>query len=197
MRLFVNIFSGMEVCVIRHTPVAIGNDVCYGQYNVPLSDSFKEDVKQLKAQMSNDYDAVYSSPLLRCKVLAFELGFDKVEYKDALKEMNFGEWENMKWNDINQENLNNWMLNFVNEETPNGESLQLLYNRVKLFFDELRMSSHKKILIITHAGVIRCIWAYLLDIPLENIFKLPVGHHELFICNLTDNKVTDSIERLK
>jgi alpha-ribazole phosphatase len=63
--------------------------------------------------------------------------------------------------------------------------------------DRLRMEEHKKVLLITHAGVIRCLWAYLLEIPLQNIFKIPVAYNEIFIFNLTKNSNTDSIKRIK
>ena len=63
------------------------------------------------------------------------------------------------------------MADFVNVKTPNGENLLELAERVKLFLDELRNQQHNKVLLITHSGVIRCIWSYLLEIPLQNIFK--------------------------
>ena len=63
--------------------------------------------------------------------------------------------------------------------------------------NELRTSKSEKVLIITHSGVIRCIWAYLLEIPLKNIFKIPVGFHEHFKINLGTTPQLDSINRLK
>ncbi|NJL77227.1 MAG: hypothetical protein HC892_21620 [Saprospiraceae bacterium] len=55
----------------------------------------------------------------------------------------------------------------------------------------------RKVLIITHAGVIRCLWAYLLDIPLQNIFKIPVGYNEIFVCKLGKERMYDSIKMAK
>src|SRR5690606_9768139 len=98
---------------------------------------------------------------------------------------------------LNQTELNNWMADFVNIKTPNGENLVELFARIKIFADRLRFQEYKKVLLITHAGVIRCLWSYLLDIPLQNIFKIPVGHNEIFICNLTKKASTDSIKRIK
>jgi alpha-ribazole phosphatase len=89
------------------------------------------------------------------------------------------------------------MADFVNIKVPNGENLIQLFDRVKVFADSLRMEEHNKVLLITHAGVIRCLWAYLLAIPLQNIFKIPIAHSEIFIFNLTQNQNTDSIKRLK
>jgi len=186
----------MEIYVIRHTAVAVGKDICYGQTNVPLADTFIQDVKQLKKQLPTDFDTVFCSPLQRCKDLATELKYENTLFDNSILEMNFGDWENKKWNDIDQDKLNHWMADFVNVKTPNGENLLELFERVKLFFSNLRKQSFERVLIVTHAGVIRCLWAYLLDIPLQNIFKIPVGHNEIFICKLTDNAMTDSIKRL-
>jgi len=186
----------MEIYVIRHTPVLVGKDTCYGQTDVSLADTFLEDVEQFKKQLPTNFNAVYSSPLQRCKDLATELKLENVLFDSSLIEMNFGDWENQKWDEINQVDLNHWMNDFVNIKTPNGENLLELFERVKSFFDKLRRQYYERVLIVTHAGVIRCLWAYLLDIPLQNIFKIPVGHNEIFICNLTENITTDSIKRL-
>lgn len=187
----------MEIYVIRHTQVAVGKDTCYGQSNVSLADTFIQDIVHYKNELPKDFDIVYCSPLIRCKDLATTLQLKNIAYQDALMEMNFGDWENKKWNDLNQTELNKWMVDFVNIKTPNGENLIQLFERVKVFADNLRLQEHKKVLLVTHAGVVRCLWAYLLDISLQNIFKIPVGHNEIFIFNLTKNSYTDSIKRIK
>lgn len=186
----------MEVFVIRHTPVALSSDTCYGQSEVPLADTFLADAAQLKSKLPADFDHIYCSPLLRCTDLAAALGYEQVTLDPALMEMNFGEWENKKWNDLNQGNLNYWMADFVQVKTPRGENLVELFERVKGFADQLRKQPHQKILIITHAGVIRCLWAYLLDIPLQNIFKIPVSYGETLVLNLKASKALDSIKKL-
>jgi len=186
----------MEIYVIRHTPVSISKDTCYGQSNVPLANTFIQDVEQFKKQLPTDFDAVYCSPSKRCEDLITELKLQHISFDKALMEMNFGDWENQKWSGINQTELHHWMADFVNVKTPNGENLLELFERVKSFFDALRFQPYKKVLIVTHAGVIRCLWAYLLEIPLQNIFKISVGYNEIFICTLSKNKMTDSIKRL-
>ena len=191
-----NFFRNMEVYIIRHTPVAVGKDTCYGQSDVSLSETFIQDLAYYKKELPTDFDVVYCSPSKRCKELAAALEFYNIEFEDLLMEMNFGDWENQKWNDINQKELNSWMLDFVNVKTPNGENLNELFNRVKLFIDELKYKEYNKVLLISHAGVIRCIWSYLLEIPLKNIFKIPVGHNEIFVCKLSKNSMIDKITRI-
>jgi alpha-ribazole phosphatase len=187
----------MEVYVIRHTPVATSKDTCYGQTNVPLTDTFLADVANFKDKLPKDFDAVYCSPLQRCKDLAAALQFDNIFFDSNLMEMNFGDWENKKWNDIDQTALNVWMADFVQEKTPSGENLLELFERVKNFIQTLKQQPHQKVLLVTHAGVIRCLWAYLLEVHLHNIFKIPVEHNEVFIFKLTDNAVTDSIKQTR
>ena len=186
----------MEIFVIRHTQVAVKN-ICYGQTNVPLADTFAEEAAKYKNDLPDNFDAVFCSPSARCKELSKTLNYGNVIFENAIIEMNFGDWEGKKWNDIEQAQLDVWMNNFVSEKPPNGENLLELFERVKLFLDNLRQQKFDQVLLITHAGVIRCIWAYILEIPLQNIFKLPVGHGEIFICNLTDDKLPESITRKK
>jgi alpha-ribazole phosphatase len=185
----------MEIHVIRHTSVASGKELCYGQYDVVLADTFSEEVVEIKGKLSNDFDAIYCSPLLRCKILAESLHLPNIIYENDLKEINFGSWENIKWNDINQEELGFWMEDFVNRSPPEGEKLIELYKRVESFLDQLSSRSLDKVLIISHAGVIRCMWSYILEVPLANIFKIPIGHGELFTFNLDKNKPFTKIKQ--
>jgi alpha-ribazole phosphatase len=196
MRLPFNFFGIMEIFVIRHTQVAVKN-TCYGQSNVPLAATFAAEVAMYKNELPDKFDAVFCSPSERCRKLSNALNFDNVIFENALMEMNFGDWEGKKWNDIEQTKLDLWMKDFVNERPPNGENLLELFDRIKLFLDNLRQQKFDKILLITHAGVIRCIWAYLLEIPLQNIFKLTVGHNEILVCNLMSDKAFDRITMIR
>jgi len=186
----------MEVHVIRHTPVEVNKNQCYGQLDVPLADSFEKDVKAIKKVLNDNYDIVYSSPKKRCTQLASALAFDTIVTDERLLELNFGAWEGKLWHEIDQKALHLWMENFVSIAPIEGESLEEMYARISSFMNALRNKTYEKILIISHAGVIRCVWAYLLEIPLKNIFKIPVGFHEHFVFNLGANRQFDSIIKL-
>ncbi len=176
----------MEVYVIRHTPVAVEKGICYGQTDVPLADTFVQDIQFFQNELPKDFDKVFCSPLIRCKKLAYELGFQDIIYENALMEMNFGNWENQKWNHINPVELERWMIDFVNVRTPNGENLFDLYNRVELFLNNLIKQEYQKVLLITHAGVIRCIMAYYFKIPLQNLFKMTIDFQQIFIFDFSN-----------
>ena len=187
----------MEIHVIRHTPINFDKNRCYGRLDVPLAHSFKKDVEKMRKKIISKFDLVYTSPSARCKELAKALQFENTIEDERLNEIDFGDWEGKLWSEINQEKLNTWMKDFVTIRAGNGESLKEMFQRVSSFFNELRLQQCKKVLIITHSGVIRCTWAYLLSIPLENIFKLPVGFHEHFIFKMRQDSLLDSIVQMK
>ncbi|MBC8112670.1 MAG: alpha-ribazole phosphatase [Verrucomicrobia bacterium] len=186
----------MEVFVIRHTQVSIGKNSCYGQAEVPLADSFEEETLLLKTQLPQNA-TIFSSPSKRCTDLASRLTTEKIIEDDRLKEMNFGAWELQAWNSIEPEILNAWMQDFVNIAPPKGENLKIMYARVEAFLNDLKNHDYNQIIIVTHAGVIRCIWAYILQIPLQNIFKIPVAYGEVFTFNLNSEEATTVITRKK
>ena len=85
------------------------------------------------------------------------------------------------------------MEDFVNIAAPNGENVLNLYSRVESFLNELKSKPFENLLLITHSGVIRCIWVYLLQLPLANMFKIPIGFGEILVANLNIDKTLDSI----
>lgn len=186
----------MEVYVIRHTKVEVPKGVCYGQSDVALAATFEEEMKELKRKLPENFDLVFSSPLTRCKQFALQFS-DEITYDNRLKEMYFGEWEMKAWSDIPLEEIQPWYDDFVFTKTPNGENFELLFLRLKSFLDELRTKDYQKVLIVTHAGIIRAIWAYLLETPLQNAFKIPIGFEEVLHFHLGKTSNEDFIIQKK
>jgi alpha-ribazole phosphatase len=183
----------MQVHLIRHTTPAISTDICYGQSEVPLAQSFVIEKNWLLKQLDAQYDAVFSSPLSRCTQLAQQIPSRVYQTDARLLEMNFGHWELQKWNDIAPESLNLWMNDFVNWQVESGESLKLMSQRVVAFIEELSEQAHQNVAIVTHAGVIRIFWAWVLEIPLQNIFRLKIGYGEIYTLTLNRQKDQSSI----
>lgn len=168
----------MEIYLIRHTPTTAKEGVCYGQSDLALQEPFGEFFNNIKNTLAIDDYIVYSSPLIRCRQLAQHLSDGAtITFDDRLKEIDFGLWENETWDSIKKEDLNNWMNDFVNTGAPNGESFITLHKRVVNFIEELLLnhSEDKKIILVSHAGVIRSMLAYLLAMPLTHAFKLPIN----------------------
>jgi alpha-ribazole phosphatase len=101
--------------------------------------------------------------------------FSDTVISDArLQELNFGDWEGKRYDDIEADALQHWMDNFVTAAPPNGENFEDLYQRVGDFWKDLLATDAEQVLVITHAGVIRALLARALNLPLANSFQLRV-----------------------
>ncbi|MCK5821386.1 MAG: alpha-ribazole phosphatase [Bacteroidales bacterium] len=170
----------MKIHLIRHTKPDIAEGICYGQTDLDLLSSFdteKEDVRSLLG--STEYGSVYSSPLKRCISLARYLtpDNDKLIIDDRLMELNFGNWEMMPWNEIDQTpEAIKWFDNYLNVPTPGGESFLQLLERVRHFIEDLKKNQSKDpVLIVTHLGVIRAFVSIITQADPREVFDLRVG----------------------
>lgn len=187
----------MEIYLIRHTAPLIEQGICYGQSDIPLAGTFESEKKLLLTNLPQQLDAVYSSPLSRCLQFAQCLvSAPSVITDNRLLEMNFGDWELKKWNDLEEGLLNAWMNDFVETRVPNGENFIALYTRIQDFIHELIEKEYMKIAIVTHAGVIRCFIAYLLDLALTNAFKIQLAYSSITKIHLQKDGCMNSIEYL-
>ncbi|KDN56208.1 alpha-ribazole phosphatase [Flavobacterium seoulense] len=160
----------MEVYLVRHTETVCEKGICYGQSDVSLKESFLEQFELIKSQIPSDA-VVFSSPLSRCTLLANYLS-SSVSIDSRLMEMNFGDWEMKKWDEIPEVDFTPWMTDFVNVAVPNGESFITLHHRVIDFLATLASANHsKKIVIVTHAGVIRSILCHQSGLSLKEAFQ--------------------------
>lgn len=160
----------MEIYLIRHTTPDIQKGMCYGQYDLNTTGSFEEEVRCIKPHLPASIGKIYSSPLTRCKKLAETL-FPQhpIQYDDRLKEINCGAWEMRLWDEIQQEELQAWMSDFVNATMPEGESYLKLYKRVIDFFTSIPVQD--SIAIVSHGGVIRSLLSHIENVELVDSFK--------------------------
>jgi len=148
----------MEIYLIRHTTPDIEKGICYGQSDIPLKDTFTSDAKKILKLLPDSFDKVYASPLQRCTELA-KLIDQNIIIDARLMELDFGSWELKKWEEIPEKEIKPWYTDWVNTPTNKGESYQELQNRVLSFLEEIP-NQYNRIAIVTHAGVIRALWAH-------------------------------------
>lgn len=172
----------MEIYLIRHTTPQIENGICYGQSDISLADTFEHEWRSIREKLPKKVDVIFSSPLSRCRQLSTKLvvHFAMPFMEDArLKEMNFGEWELKRWNEIDQNTLGYWMENYKTEKCPGGESYEDVNIRVKSFIDDLLLSPNQRILIVTHAGIIK---VFDTIINRRDGMDLKVGYGDIHMC---------------
>jgi len=188
----------MEIYLMRHSSVQNPKKLCYGQSEIKLADDWEADFLALKKNFGSDFSGCkfYSSPYQRCTQLAGFFSGDCFQIDERLSEINFGNWEQCKWTDIDQMVLNEWMADFVNYKVPGGESFKIMHQRCIQFWNELTSNTlHEKIVISTHAGVIRSLLAYVLCIPLDKAFHLEIDYCS--ITKITIARQPDYFETVK
>jgi alpha-ribazole phosphatase len=167
----------MIIYFIRHTRTALSSGICYGQHDAPLAESFMAEAAETKAKLDGNAEKFFSSPLQRCVKLADEISGGRTIIDERIKELDFGQWELKKWDEIDRESFLYWSSNyFITKAGITGESCEQLYKRVEDFYNEILSSGIKSAAIVTHAGVIRCFFSLILNMKMEDTFKLDLGY---------------------
>jgi alpha-ribazole phosphatase len=166
----------VDIYLIRHTKTDTVNGLCYGQTDVELADSFTDEARLIGEKLPDLLPdcLIISSPLTRCVKLA-QIFSKPIETDARLQEVSFGDWENQCFDDLDADRVRNWTENFVTMSPPNGENFSDLCSRAGDFWDELLAQKQAdQVLLITHAGVIRALFAHVLQLPPANAFKIRV-----------------------
>lgn len=167
-----------EIYLIRHTTPLVEKGTCYGQADLDVTESFFDEAALIKQHLPADIQTVYASPLQRCSKLAQHLfPAHNISFHEELKEINCGEWELQKWDDIPQELVMPWMNDFVNVRIPCGESYLDLFARTTKIFQSIA-EKKETAAIVSHGGVMRSILSHLTNTALIdsfNVFKLQYG----------------------
>lgn len=161
----------MEIILIRHTSVDVPKGVCYGQTDVPLRDSFKEEATITAQQLQDDvFDAVFTSPLSRCTRLAEHCGYPDAIRDARLKELDFGEWEMKEFDKIDDPRLQEWYDDYFHVAATGGESFMMQLQRVSEFLDEVSRQKYGSVAVFAHGGVLICAQIYAGTLKMEDAF---------------------------
>jgi alpha-ribazole phosphatase len=175
----------MELVLIRHPPVDVPAGTCYGQQDVPLLPGWESELDALKADIFHPQDLVFSSPSQRCVLPAERWGTQPVHCSTNLMELNFGNWEGKRWNDIPEAELMPWMKNYRVYRPPGGETLTELWTRVSAWLETCSTLSADRVIVFTHAGVIRILVTLIEKRPEETLFDIEVPYLRPIRLNIT------------
>jgi len=173
----------MDIFLVRHTEVEQDSQArCIGHTNVPLSELGRRNIHLVAARLVTlKPELIISSDLDRClelaKAAASQLGLEP-DPTPAWREVNFGQWENRTWEDIETHDsivLQAWMKDFVRVAPPDGESFQSLHHRISLQMDLLLQRPEQRIVIVTHAGPMRAALCHAIGLPLQRAFSVDVA----------------------
>jgi alpha-ribazole phosphatase len=208
----------MDIYLIRHTEVAVGRSIAYGQSDVDLTDTYDEQRDRLRTHLPDAPPmAIFSSPLGRCCRLADDLAAHstvgsqietapgqttvvethepQILLDDRLKELFFGDWEMMPWADISRGQLDPWRADFVRIRMPNGENFGDLFDRVNAFWQEqiiplAQTYTDQPVFIVSHGGVIRALLCLFLGLPLQNAYRINLDYGAVSKLTLTGSTYT-------
>ncbi|WP_163132654.1 histidine phosphatase family protein [Agarivorans sp. Alg241-V36] len=183
-----------RVLLVRHSQPDIASDCCYGQLDMPAK---PEQLKQATVRLQKllaEYSVseVCASPLLRCRQLAEGLyDSEDIEYQGSLKEVNFGQWEGSKWDDIPRHQLDAWADNLEGYRLgQTGETVAEFSQRV-LGFWQTRLTTYGETnttqVWFTHAGVIRTIVGEIQALPVVESSQIPLTFGSLTCITFTTN----------
>jgi alpha-ribazole phosphatase/probable phosphoglycerate mutase len=153
-----------DLLFIRHAETDMAGTFC-GQSDPPVNDAGRRQICELVASLGKEsIAAVYTSDLQRSVTTAravAELFSVSCIVRPALREMHFGKWEGLTWEEIEKLDptcATRWLEAFPHLTPPDAESFANFQQRV---IAETRyllsQNEHRLIAVVTHAGVMRVI----------------------------------------
>ncbi len=134
-------------------------------------------------QDSPCWDRIIASPLRRCAEFGHALSLSRsipCDIEPRVAEMHFGNWEGRRAADLTRENpeaLTRFWQSPTRYPPPNSEPLADFSVRVlEAWNDVVDIHRGRRILLVTHGGVIRVMLCHLLGQPLDQLLTFEVGY---------------------
>ena len=172
--------SYTQVDILRHGACE-GGEIFRGSTDVRLNE---EGWRQMgKAVEGLEWDQILCSSLKRCRLFAEHLGREKnipVTVDERWREFDFGIWEGRLRDEVWQEHGEHLTKFFKDPDsfTPEGgDSYQAVRERVAQAWQTL-LASHtsKRVLIVTHGGIVRTLHLLLKSMPSSAFNTLEVPY---------------------
>jgi alpha-ribazole phosphatase/probable phosphoglycerate mutase len=185
-----------RIYLVRHGQVEGYQEKRYnGQSNVLLTEIGKEQSERICARLSGlALQAVYSSDLCRSRYCARLIadGHDlDVVAEEALREINFGDWEGRPWVELQETYPQDWqrrLQDLTNYQVPGGESLQDTADRIRPVIRRI-IENHPggDVALVAHGGINRIILLDAIGAALEQAFSIEQDYGCLNIIDYQDD----------
>jgi alpha-ribazole phosphatase len=170
--------------LLRHGAVE-GGEVYRGRTDDPLSATGHLQMREAMVGLSQ-WDRIISSPLQRCAAFAGDFAHQygiPFTLEPGLQEIDFGEWEGCSAAELLQtspEALTKFWQDPLHNAPPGGESLIQFNHRVVTTWETLHQGNqNQRLLLVTHAGVIRMLLCQLQGWSLNRLWEIEVKHAAL------------------
>lgn len=171
-----------SIDLLRHGETENSQRYC-GSTDYPLTELGWTQMWHAVNSQSILWQHIVTSPLVRCADFAHALGRRysiPVTHDDRIREIHFGEWENRSGAELMQTDadaLTRFWQNPLDHPPPNGEHLLDFEARVLSVWKDIQQEfCGRKVLLITHGGVIRMIVCHILQHPRTQLLNIDVRH---------------------
>ncbi len=165
----------MRLILVRHPKPLCEPGLCYGRLDLECEPDALDTAALRLAGLAGGCRIV-TSPARRARDLAERLGGD-IAVEDRLRELDFGDWEGRRWQDLGREALDAWREALPDAAPPGGETLSAMAARCAGWLDSLKPEG-SPVLAVTHAGPIRIIRALIAREPLLTYFAVNIPFAE-------------------
>lgn len=149
------------LALIRHTRARIAPGICYGRTDVFADPGQPEEAEILRRLAALRPCVIWTSPASRCHGLALRAraatGAD-LAVDTRLLELDFGDWEGRRWDEISRADLDVWAADPIGFAAPGGETGAALIARASAAYNDIAASSAPQA-VISHAGPLRVLIA--------------------------------------
>jgi len=189
--------SNTTLELLRHGELE-GDDIFRGSTDDQLTNNgWQQMVSAIEGK--DEWDIIITSPLSSCRefaeVIAQEDETD-LEINEQFQEIDFGDWEGLSPDKIlkqDADKLKAWWQSPTRVTPPKGEDFHEFQARILKFLKQMiENNKGNKILLITHAGVIRVILMHALGMHEDNLFRLNVDNASVSKIMIYHDKQGDS-----
>lgn len=187
-----------EIYIVRHGQTNSNIRSAYlGHTDVELNSQGIEQAKQLSEKLASvRFDEIYTSPLARAVKTAEIIAQRQnllVKMNYGLTERDYGEWDNLTFEEISAkapDECQAWLENWIDYAVPGGESARQAHNRIAETVDRIiTKNPDKRIVLVSHLGVIRHMIAHLLGMEAEDAWKFTVDNCSVSVIRSDNGKI--------
>ena len=188
----------MKIYLIRHGETDWNQaGLLQGQTDIALNVQGLEQAREAAERLKEGpFEIAFCSPLIRAKRTAETIIGDRkitLTTDERLRELNFGPWEGVDIRTI-KDAASQPFTNPGSYIPPEGaESFAQLYKRSGEFVDQVLLpleSTYETVLVVAHGGVNRSILNPVLNIPVDDFWRMHMGNCATAILDCTDGKLS-------
>lgn len=192
----------MNLYFVRHGETEANSEkLYYGKAESNLTGKGREQAQKLSSLLKNIvFDYIYISEKKRsletAKIIV-KKDSKRFIVDSRINEMDLGEFEGKDYRYIKKiypEQWKNWCSDWKNAVPPGGESYVQFYSRVRSFMEYILKNESENVLVVTHAGVIKSMYCYVLNNNMDFFWKFASHNGDLSIIKYEyENLYIDSI----